>query len=196
MRKILALLASLAVVGLCYKIGRSRNDTVAYAAETSKWTKVEIPLSVYHHESRARNSGYAGAEGFWQSTSPSKDKQLVFPVAVKISCTRYNENCTESEASVVFGVLKADLLKYEIMSWTEQGVVADDTDEGNCGIGHRLSLDFQSNSVTVTDYPKKVTSSENCRPFQDANSYALQGGNLVLDPPATWDPLAKPAGKK
>jgi hypothetical protein len=197
MKNTVALLTLLALVGLSYKIGRSRDETVVHAAEASKWAKVEIPRNVYHHESRALpNAGIAGAEGFWQSTSASKDKQLVSPVAVKISCTRSDKTCTESEASVVFGVLKADLLEYDVTSWTEEGVVADDTDEGNCGIGHRLSLDFKSNSVTVTDYPKKVTSSDNCQAFQDANSYVLQGGNLVLDPPATWDPLAKPAGKK
>jgi hypothetical protein len=59
---------------------------------------------------------------------------------------------------VVLGALRADLLEYAITSWTEEGIVVDDTDEGACGIGHRLSLDFKSNSVTVTDYPKRVTS--------------------------------------
>lgn len=197
MRKTVGLLALLALVGLSYRIARSRNETTVYAAETSKWANVEIPLRIYHDQSRALpNAGIAGAEGFWQSTSSSKDKQLAFPVAVKISCTHSDKTCTESEASVVFGVLKADLLEYDISSWTDDGIVADDGDEGGCGIGHRLSLDFKSNSVTVTDYPKKVTSGENCQAFQDANSYVLHGGSLVLEPPATWDPLAKPDGKK
>ena len=197
MKNTLALLALLALVGLSYKIGLPRNETAVYAAETSKWAKVEIPIKIYHHESRALpNAGIAGAEGFWEATSSSKDKQMAFPVSVKISCTRSDKTCRESEASVVLGVLKADLLEYDISSWTDDGIVADDSDEGRCGIGHRLSLDFMSNSVTVTDYAKKVTSAENCQGFQDANSYVLRGGNLVLDPPPTWDPLAKPAGKK
>ena len=63
--------------------------------------------------------------------------------------------CTESQATVVLGELKADFVEYDISSWTEDGVVADN--EGDCGIGHRLSLDFKSNSVTVTDYPKRYS---------------------------------------
>jgi hypothetical protein len=195
MKKTVALLALLALVGLFYKIGRARSETAVYAAETSKWAKVEIPLKIYHHELHASNAGVAGAEGFWQSTSSSKDKQMAFPIAVKISCTRSDKTCSESEASVVLGVLKADSMEYDVTSWTGDGIVADSSDDGLCGIGHRLSLDFGSNSVTVTDYPKKVTSGETCQGFQDANSYILQGGSLVLEPPATWEPLAKPAGK-
>jgi hypothetical protein len=190
--------ASLAVLALVVFFGsgveRSPSGTnTVHADEALKWTKVETPLSVYHHESRAPNSGYAGAEGFWQSTSSSKDKQLAFPMAVSINCTQNNMACTESQATVVLGLLKADLVEYEISSWTKDGVVADN--EGSCGIGHRLSLDFKSNTVTVTDYPKRVLGGD-CQPFQDANSYILHGGGLMLSPPATWDPLAKPTGQK
>lgn len=196
MKKTGALLTLLALVGLSYNVGRQRNGTVIHAAETSKWTKVEIPLKIYHHESRALpNAGIAGAEGFWQATSSSQDKQMAFPIAIKISCTRSDKTCSESEASIVLGVLKADLMEYDISSWTDEGIVADGNDEGLCGIGHRLSLDFMSNSVTVTDYPRKVTGGETCQGFQDANSYVLHGGSLVLDPPATWEPLAKSEGK-
>jgi hypothetical protein len=57
--------------------------------------------------------------------------------------------------------------------------VADDSDEGECGIAHRLSIDFKSNSVTITDYPKKVSNGQECKEFQDANSYALHGGKAI-----------------
>jgi hypothetical protein len=189
----LGLAALIAVSFITQHKGAEPNIT--YADERAKWVKTEMPLTIYHHESRALNAGYASAEGFWQSTSSSKDKQLVSPVAVKIECTRDDKTCKESEATVLLGVLKADLLEYTITSWTEDGIAADDNDEGSCGIGHRLSLDYKSNSVTVTDYPKKVTTSQDCKPFQDANSYSLRGGGLMLIPPAIWDPLAKPAGK-
>jgi len=63
--------------------------------------------------------------------------------------------CDESEASVVIlGALSVDLTEFDISGWTRDGIVADGP-EGNCAIGHRLSLDFKSNSVTVTDYPKR-----------------------------------------
>src|SRR5580704_8996006 len=129
MKYALALLALVALICLSYNIGRSRNETAIYAAETSKWAKVEIPLKIYYHQSRVLpNAGIASAEGFWQSTSSSKDKQMAFPVSVTIECTRSEKSCTESEASIVLGVLKADLLEYDISSWTDDGIVADDND--------------------------------------------------------------------
>ena len=118
---------------------------------------------------------------------------MAFPIAVTISCTESNMTCRESQASVVLGLLKADLVEYDISSWTENAVVANN--KGDCGIGHRLSLDFKSNSVTVTDYQKRVLGGD-CQPVQDANSYALHGGGLMLSPPPFWDPLANPTQKK
>jgi hypothetical protein len=193
MKKKVVWLTLLALVGISYIIGRSESGTkVVHADEAARWTKTEIPLTVYRVGSRL-----ASAQGFWQSTSTSKDKQLLSPVVVKINCTNYDKTCRESDATLFFGsILEADWLEYDITSWTEDGIVADDTDEGNCGIGHRLSLDFNSNSVTVTDYPKKVTTNKDCQPFQDANSYGLHGGQLMLYPPAKWDALAKPIGGK
>jgi hypothetical protein len=195
-KKTVTFLILLGLLGIGCDVWRSRTGVnVVHADEQTKWAKVEVSLKVYHREHRGSpSSGYASAEGFWQSTSSSKDKQLVFPIAVSIWCSHSKETCTESDATVAFGVLKPTLIEYQISSWTDDGVVADDTDEGECAIGHRLSLDFQGNGVTITDYPKKVSGKE-CEAFQDANSYTLRGGNLVLDPPPLWDPLAKPAGK-
>jgi hypothetical protein len=195
MKTIAAFFAMLALLVLSYSIRRIRSQSeVVHAdqAPSPRWTKVEIPLTVSHYD----KLGLAYAQGFWQSTSLSKDKQLVSPIAVKIECNNSDKTCRESEASVFLGVLQADLSEYDITSWTPNGIVADDTDEGNCGIGHRLSLDFKSNSVTVTDYPKKVSTDKNCQPFQDADSYSLHGGQLTLYPPAPWDPLAKAEGSK
>ena len=194
-KRIIPLAVLLVVLGLHYDGAHSINQGVVTLAEEPprpKWAKIEIPLRVSHYD----NLGLASAQGFWQSTSQSKDNQLLSPIAVKILCNNSEKTCKESEATVFLGVLQADLLEYEITNWTAEGIVADDTDEGACGIGHRLSLDFKANSVTVTDYPKKVSTGKNCQPFQDANSYSLRGGQLMLYPPAAWDPLEKPEGKK
>jgi hypothetical protein len=188
MKNVLPLLVLAALAGPSYIFGFLRCEPNAvHADETGKWKKIETPLRVFDH------NGYASTEGFWQSTSSSKDKQLAFPVAVSITCTRNKLTCTESQATVVLGFLKADLVEYVISGWTEDRVVADS--EGNCGVGHRLSLDFKSNSVTVTDYPTKALGGD-CKAFQDANSYVLRGGGLMLSPNATWDALAEPEGKK
>lgn len=194
MRIPIAFLALLALVVLiCRFCTLSLQSDIVHADSVSKWTKTEIPLTVYHDKSRAYES--ALAEGFWQSTSPNKDKQLVFPIVVKLSCYRDEKMCRESDAAVQLGILQSDLLLYDVSAWTDDGIVADDQDEGECGIGHRLAIDFKTNSVTVTDYPKKVSNNSSCKGFQDANSYALHGGQLMLYPPASWDPLEKNEGK-
>ncbi len=146
-----------------------------------KWTKSETPLKVYHYE----QFGSANAEGYWVSTDPSPDKQLVGQTAVKIECTRDDHICRENDASMLMGMLQADTEEYEISSWTNSGIEADDTGTGICGIGHKLSIDFASNSVVVTDYPTKIENGNpknpllSCKAFQNANSYALHGGSLI-----------------
>jgi hypothetical protein len=176
-------LGAVALAG--YFVG-SREDSVVVRAQTaSKWVKTEIPLQVFTYS----NKQWAGADaaGFWQSTSSLKDRQLISPIAVKIHCDRGEKMCREVDAAVQFGILTPALLEYEISSWTESGIVADDTDEGECAIGHRLSIDFKGNSVTLTDYPKKANNSAKCKAFQEANSYALHAGQLMLYPIASWD---------
>ncbi len=195
MKKLLLFLfAVLTTVGIRREIERSHDvSNVVHADEapTAKWTKTEIPLTLGRLE--ARNWKYVTAQGFWQSTSTSKDKQLLSPIAVKISCDGGEKICREADATVEFGaILSPGLIEYEISTWTDAGIVADDTDEGHCGIGHRLAIDFKSNSVTVTDYPKKMDNSKLCKAFQEANSYALHGGQVMLYPAAKWDALAKP----
>jgi hypothetical protein len=139
-----------------------------------KLVKSESPLSVLHDES----IGWVSAKGFWQSTDPSSDKQLAEQIAAKIECSRDEKVCRESDATVFMGLVDPDSNEYAISSWTSSGIVADDTNEGPCAIGHRLSIDFKSNSVVVTDYPKKLGGSNDCAPFQTANSYSLHGGAL------------------
>lgn len=193
-RNVGGLLVSLALVGLSYNWGRWRSEAnTIQADEISKWTKVETPLVI----SRDDKLGYVFVQGFWQLTDASKDKQPLSPVAVKIECTHYNRTCGAFQASVSEGgVLKADFFNYYIATWTKDGIVADDFDEGPCGLGHHLSLDFKSNSVTVTDYPKNASRDKNCQSYQNLHSYALHGGQIVLHPPAPWDPQANPTGKK
>jgi hypothetical protein len=148
-----------------------------------KWTKTKVPLTVIHNDQPG--IAYAHVEGYWVSTDPSPDKQLVGQTAVEIECTRDDHICRENDASMFMGMLKPDSEEYEISSWTNSGIEADDSGEGNCGIGHRLSIDFATNSVVVTDYPTKIDNgksgplSATCKAFQNANSYALHGGSWI-----------------
>jgi hypothetical protein len=162
---------------------RSDASSVAPAAEVPKWHVTEIPLTVDHIENPPGYESYDWAltDGFWKSTSTSKDKQLVEVIAVKISCDREEKKCREADASMFLGVLDAQLTEYEVASWTKDGIVADDSDKCN---RHTLAIDFKANSVTVTDYPLKQSRGDSvCKPLHDAYSYALHGGQLQLFPP-------------
>jgi hypothetical protein len=147
-----------------------------------KWTKTPIPLLKVLHNDQL---GTANAEGYWVSTDSSPDKQLVVQTAVKIECSQSDHICRENDASMLMGFLMPDMEEYEISKWTNSGIEADDTSTGRCDIGHKLSIDFASNSVLVTDYPKKLDNNNlknpflSCKPFQNANSYVLHGGSLV-----------------
>jgi len=192
MKKLFGLLMLLCILGCNRGSSRPASANVVQAAETPvpKWIKNEIPLTVFRHE--VRGYGRASAEGFWQATSTEKDKQLVWPIAVKIECDREPKVCRETDAVVQLGLLQPESVDYEISSWTSTGILADDSDECN---RHSLTIDFKTNSVTVTDYPvKKVQGDSICKPLHEAYSYSLHGGQLQLYPPPAWDPLAKPEG--
>jgi hypothetical protein len=166
----------------------SQTPTVALAADQPPaWRTTEIQLRIDNEE----QYGLVSTDGFWASTSTAKGKQLISPIAVSLSCVRSEGICRESDASAEMGILSSNVLEYTVSSWTHSGIVADDSSEGPCSIGHRLAIDFQSSSVTVTDYPKKISATTFCKPLQDANSYALHGGQIMLYPPATYDPLKK-----
>lgn len=140
--------------------------------------KSERPLEISHHE--YGDDGTASADGFWVSTDTSKDNQLAEQIAVNITCSRAENVCRETDAVLFGGILQPQSEEYQISKWNRTGIIADDTDEGPCGIGHRLSINFPNNSVTVTDYPKKVGERADCKPFQTANSYSLHGGYIGI----------------
>ena len=145
----------------------------------AKLKKLKARPSVFVHN--GDDYGFANAEGYWESTDTNPDKHLVSDVAVKISCSKDEQLCREIQASLFMGVLKPDSVEYTITSWTKQGILGDDDDPSSyCGVGHRLSIDFVSKSVTVTDYPKKVSSDPNCKAYQSPSTYSLQGGTLMI----------------
>ena len=49
--------------------------------------------------------------------------------------------------------LQAKSTEYSVSTWTRTSIVADNTDANPCGEASRLTIDFKSNSVVVTDYP-------------------------------------------
>jgi hypothetical protein len=177
----LILVLAAVLAGAVHFAGRRHERNIVHADTQPKWGKMEMPLKVYHHP------GMASVDGFWQSVSSDKEKQLVWPIAVKITCDQQSKLCRELDATVQLGILSPDSVEYEISSWTRTGIVADDSDECN---RHSLSIDFNANSVTVTDYPIKQSQGNSiCKPLHEAYSYSLHGGELSLYPPPPWNPL-------
>lgn len=149
----------------------------------SEWTRVSAPLKI----DRDDKLGYVSTGGFWELTDASKDKRPLAPVAVEIECTEYNNTCGVSQASVSEeGVLEPAFFNYYVATWTKDGIVATDFEEGPCGLGHHLWLDFKNSGVTNTDYLKGESKGQNC-PAATLHSYALRGGRIVLRPPAQWE---------
>lgn len=136
--------------------------------------KAESTLHVYHED----RYGFASTEGFWEAADSSKDKQLIDQIAVKISCDKHDGTCKENDASVLAGIVSPDSEDYQVTRWDVNGIIADDSDTGRCAIGHRLSMDFVTNSVTVTDYPTGKDAPVDCKAFQTTNAYALHGGEF------------------
>jgi hypothetical protein len=120
--------------------------------------------------------------------SDAQDKQLIAPIVVNIKCSKSVALCREVDATVAMGILQPDTTDYAISIWNAERIVAEDSDEGPCKITHRLIVDFKSKTVTLTDLPSQVDTKE-CSSYRDANSYILHGGQVMILPSATYDPL-------
>jgi hypothetical protein len=145
-----------------------------------KLRKSPASLQVSHYE--WGQFAHASAEGYWKAMDDSPGKQLVSDVAVKISCERDERLCKESDAAIFMGMVKPDLVEYKVSSWTAESIVADteDDDLSKCPAGHRLTVDFKSNSVIVVDYPKTASDKPECKAVNSASSYTLQGGSMGI----------------
>jgi hypothetical protein len=146
-----------------------------------KLVKSPRPLHVTHHEFH-QDLAYASAEGYWKEMDDSPGKQLVSNVAVKIDCERDELLCKESQASVFYGLVKPDLVEYKVFSWNANGIVAETDSDGfsQCPKGHRLTVDFNSNTVIVVDYLKAPSDKPECKADSSPNSYTLQGGSIGI----------------
>ncbi len=147
--------------------------------DAPKLVKSPQPLTVSHYEYGP--DAHASAEGYWKEMDDSPGKKLVSNIAVSLSCDRDERLCKESQASIFLGLLKPDLTEYKVSSWTASGIVAEtDDDSGNCPLGHRLTVDFKSNTVIVTDFPKSLSNQPDCKAADTASSYTLQGGSMGI----------------
>jgi hypothetical protein len=178
----------LSAIGCRQGSSKGSDMTVAHAAEQHpSWYITDLGTKVI--DLPELFSGIS-VDGMWYATSSIRDKQLIAPIAVKIDCSRPVKICRENDATVAMGILRPDTTDYTISIWNRDQLIAEDTDDGKCKITHRVVMDFKSQTVTLTDLPSQIDSKE-CKLYQDANSYILHRGQVMLFPPATYDPLAK-----
>jgi hypothetical protein len=144
-----------------------------------KLVKSPSPLQVSHFED-GKYYAHASAEGYWKEMDQSPGNKLIGNVAVSLSCDRDERLCKESQALVFGGLVSPNLVEYQISSWTANQIVADndESDFNKCPMGHRLTVDFKSNSVVVVDYLK--VDKPDCKAVSSPSSYALQGGSIGI----------------
>ncbi|HEY1461787.1 MAG TPA: hypothetical protein VGF44_00040 [Terriglobales bacterium] len=187
MRKVCILLLAI-IAGFSFSpVSMSGQASTKQAPDPPSWYITDLGTKVVDVEPL---SGYLHVQGMWYATSSIEDKQLIAPIVVKISCAKEGNACSEIDATVAMGILKPDITDYVISTWTREHIVAEDKDEGACKITHRLVVDLESKTVTLTDLSSQIDTKE-CRMFRDANSYILHSGQVMLYPWATYEPLKK-----
>jgi hypothetical protein len=173
------LLLLLAVMGC-----KSQPSIVHADSESPHWMVRDFGMDVLK-DSDPSKTGYLQVEGFWVPTSASKEKQLPFPLAIKIRCVRSEGVCREIGAQVTYDLLSPAMEEYTISSWSRTGIVADE--ETRCNMAHRLTISFTGKTVSVVDYPTAPNKSELCEKEQDATSYVLHDGAIMLNHSLPFD---------
>jgi hypothetical protein len=74
--------------------------------------------------------------------------------------------------------LNLESTEFNIVSWDAASIVARNVDE-ECHT-HTLIVDFDAQTVTVSDTPKNQTH-ENCKAFKDVNTYVLKIGSVFVN---------------
>lgn len=105
-------------------------------------------------------------KGTWEPFS-AEDK-LAYPNQVsELDCLKTTKICTEATASVGWGgKATIDMVYYDISKWDSDGILASDS-SSVCNV-NQVSINFQSQVVTVTDMRKKNLSrdaAESCNKF-------------------------------
>jgi hypothetical protein len=169
----------------------AQNVSVVAATTPLRWVVNDSGTEVIHNPYPTAD-GLLSVDGFWVPTSTAGAKQLPLPLAVKIECDRSERVCREFGAQVSFGVLVPSESVYSISSWTASGIEADDN-YATCSTRHRMTVDFQSKTVSVVDYPTAATATNSnpiCDAFKDSSSYVLHDGAIILNGSVPFDQSA------
>jgi hypothetical protein len=124
------------------------------------------------------------ATGIWVAESKDPEKTLVFPIQVRIRCTRYNKECVELSVTLgavtdMVSVQDIDDATYDIDKWDSHGLTASfGGDSSSRCQRHVLTMDFASGAVSVADIP---TRQKGCEAFTETDSYRLVRGMYYVD---------------
>jgi hypothetical protein len=123
-------------------------------------------------------------EGFWRPEPNTPERANVFPSKTDLTCDKGDKVCTEWDAGIVtpgkpgMAELNLESTEFNIVSWDAASIVARNVDE-ECHT-HTLIVDFDAQTVTVSDTPKNQTH-ENCKAFKDVNTYVLKIGSVFVN---------------
>ena len=110
-------------------------------------------------------------KGKWIAISPAD--QMAYKAVVQIDCFKDDGYCNEAAASVVLG--KPDIFEeqYKIISWDNNGIVAEN-DDAQC-LSNKLIFNFRDRSVVGIDAPKTLPKEieKICKIFDQTNIYIL-----------------------
>ena len=96
------------------------------------------------------SGGHLVAIGKWRASSPM---DVLAKHTVEIRCFFDIRECFEAKAEIAGGEPQASLQEYRVIEWNNDGIVAEDN-SAICTTA-RLIINFQAQSVTAIDTPKR-----------------------------------------
>jgi hypothetical protein len=101
----------------------------------------------------AASGAFVIASGRWKPASGDSTPDLTSRHTVEIQCRLDIRQCFQAMAEIVDGEPQVSLQSYRVVQWDKNGIIAED-DSPVCTT-NRLLVNFQEQSVTSIDMPKK-----------------------------------------
>ena len=91
------------------------------------------------------------AEGTWTRSGLTEGSSVAYPLQTsRIECNKEERRCTEARASVAGNLLTADLVEYDVDSWTAESIVL--RNDAPCAT-EVFTIDLNTEAVTGAGHP-------------------------------------------
>jgi hypothetical protein len=116
------------------------------------YVDTQVPVGLIAHNIVTKGSeDLVIAEGTWTRSGLTEESSLAYPLQTShIVCSRPEHTCTEARASVSGNLLMADLVEYEIESWSDAAIVF--TNDSPCAV-EVFTIDLNTEAVTGAGHP-------------------------------------------